>query len=162
MSAPNVKVSAADALLTAMAMGESLRVLVAQLEELDEGDRFPHQQAMEACIDKLLAAVIPAHAEAAAEEAPTDAHEPAADGLTAEEVKERQRVAYRGSAEMDAQLGMLRREMDRGDEYDFSLLLRTGLRRLDALNSVILSILGNDDLRATAEMMAVVDGEEAA
>jgi hypothetical protein len=64
---PGAAAHAAGALLTAMAMGESLRVLVRQVEELDEGDRFPHSQAMEACIEKLLAAVIPAHGVAAAE-----------------------------------------------------------------------------------------------
>jgi hypothetical protein len=73
MSAANPNVSAAGALLTAMTMGEALQLLIQQIADEEVSDRFPHAEAMQACVDKLLAAVIPAHAEAASEVAPAAA-----------------------------------------------------------------------------------------
>ena len=70
----------------------------------------------------------------------------------------RKSLAYEAAGEIEGLLGMLRREIaNDGDQVD--MIVGTTLRRIKALNSVVLSVLGDDDGRDTAEMYEVVCGE---
>ena len=62
-------------------------------------------------------------------------------------------IARHATGEVEALLRMLRRETDAEDDSNcHEVVLRSSLTRILALNSVIMSVIGMDDLRAVEEM----------
>ena len=66
-------------------------------------------------------------------------------------------LAFNAAGEIEALLGVIAREKDR-DSSEFDYVLPTLLRRVQELNSVILSVIGGDHGRKTEEMRRVVCG----
>jgi len=83
-------------------------------------------------------------------DATNDDDEPTADDQTA-----REEIAWHAAGEIEAITNMLERETH---QDGFDLILRTGLRRVRELNSIVLSVVGGDTSRETDEMCDVVYG----
>ena len=73
---------------------------------------------------------------------------------------DRRRLALDATGQIEAFVGMLKREHTNEDGASFSEILITSLRRIKELNSVVMSVLEGDD-RDVKEMRTVVHGEEA-
>ena len=70
----------------------------------------------------------------------------------------RMSLAHEASGDIEALVGMMRRELAAEPAQLGAILCNTLLRVL-ALNSVIMSVIGGDDTRSTAEMFEVIHGE---
>lgn len=73
--------------------------------------------------------------------------------LTVADREERLRIALAATWQIDAVASLLIKELPDMTEC---VPLRVLVRRIDELNSVIMSITGGEDLRDTAEMKGVV------
>lgn len=73
-------------------------------------------------------------------------------------IDERQRLALDAAGQIEALVGMLKREQEQDSSEFEHYLLPPMLQRLKAVNSVILSVLGGDDCRKTEEMREVIHG----
>ena len=71
----------------------------------------------------------------------------------------RMKAGFEAAAQIEALVGMLRREQKHGDRDSLDTVLQGLLPRLNDLTSVLLSILGGDDARPTSELQMVVHGE---
>ena len=73
----------------------------------------------------------------------------------------RERVAYEAAAQIEALARMLRREhtVDDGTGM-FPEIFTSTLCRINELNSVVLSVVGDDTSREIDEMRTVVHGDE--
>lgn len=80
------------------------------------------------------------------------------EGAAAAENPERKQLVFHAAAEIEVLVDMLARERKRDDSPAFDVLLSSMLRRIYALNSVILSVTGGDDERETEEMREVIHG----
>lgn len=67
-------------------------------------------------------------------------------------------LAHGASNDIEALVGMMRREIFSEPDQLNAILLNT-LMRVRDLNSVVMSVVGGDDDRSTAEMHEVVLGE---
>ena len=66
-------------------------------------------------------------------------------------------VAREASGQIESLIRMLGRELKNDEDPDaFEDTLICSMRRMLELNSVVLSVVGGDDLRATEELNAVV------
>lgn len=73
-------------------------------------------------------------------------------------LKERQALALDAAGQIEALVGMLKREQEQDSSEFGYYLLPPMLQRIKAVNSVILSVLGGDDGRKTEEMREVIHG----
>lgn len=77
------------------------------------------------------------------------------ENMKAFERDERIAIAHEATGEIEALIGMMRREIANGDPQLITVLLGA-LRRIKDLNSVVMSAVGGDDSRTTDEMSKIV------
>ena len=76
------------------------------------------------------------------------------------DLEARQALALDAADEIEALVGILTREKERQALEFERIVLPTFLRRIAAVNSVIVSVLGGDVDRKTEEMRCVLHGDE--
>ncbi len=74
------------------------------------------------------------------------------------DLKERRALAWDAAGQIEALTDMLERELDHGSSEFEHYLLPQMLRRIHSVNSVVLSVLSEDDGREIEEMRGVIRG----
>lgn len=80
------------------------------------------------------------------------------EATTGEQMSERLSIAHQATGDIEALIGMMRREIAT-DADQLDVILDLALHRIKELNSVVMSAVGDDSGRDTEEMHRVVFGE---
>lgn len=79
------------------------------------------------------------------------------DGTAPTDHSQRLELAYEASGQIDALVGVLKREQQASSDRGADITMATLLRRVEQLNGVVFAVLHGDDVDPTERLRAIVD-----